>query len=309
MPVHDDLGLRMKQYYENIPKTKLMRRTPVAIRVDGKAFHTFTRGFQKPFDEILIKSMQETMKYMCENIQGCVLGYTQSDEITLILTDYKKFDSAAWFDYEVQKVCSIVASMATLAFNKAFDQHIFNIMDSICHRGDEESYEFIRKMYGFSKEYLDSEEFENVLNQWQRAATKGAMFDARCFNIPKEEVTNLIYWRQLDATRNSIQMVGQANFSHKELQEKNCNMIQDMLMTQKDINWNDFPAYQKRGSCCIKERYFIPSEDGKDCVDLEGTGEYTSGTWRSRWIIDKEIPQFKGEGRNYIERLIDFTGE
>lgn len=76
MPVHDDLGVRMKTFYEQIPKTKLMRRCPVAIRIDGKAFHTFTRGFHKPFDEVLIKSMQETMKYLCENIQGCVLGYT-----------------------------------------------------------------------------------------------------------------------------------------------------------------------------------------------------------------------------------------
>ena len=87
MIVNDELGKRMKEYYENIPKIKLMRRTPVIIRIDGRAFHTFTRGFKKPFDEILIKSMQETMKYLCENIQGCVLGYTQSDEISLLLID------------------------------------------------------------------------------------------------------------------------------------------------------------------------------------------------------------------------------
>lgn len=124
MPVHDDLGVRMKTFYEQIPKTKLMRRCPVAIRIDGKAFHTFTRGFQKPFDEVLIKSMQETTKYLCENIQGCVLGYTQSDEITLILVDYKKLTSSAWFDYEVQKICSITASMATMAFNKLFEKYV-----------------------------------------------------------------------------------------------------------------------------------------------------------------------------------------
>lgn len=117
MPVHDDLGIRMKTFYEQVPKTRLIRRCPVAIRIDGKAFHTFTRKFQKPFDEILIKSMQDTMKYLCENIQGCVLGYTQSDEITLILVDYKKLTSDAWFDYEVQKMCSIAASMTTMAFN------------------------------------------------------------------------------------------------------------------------------------------------------------------------------------------------
>ena len=72
MPLHNDLGTRIKTYYEQIPKTKLMRRTPAAIRIDGKAFHTFTRGFETPFDSVLIESMQETMKHLCENIQGCV---------------------------------------------------------------------------------------------------------------------------------------------------------------------------------------------------------------------------------------------
>lgn len=122
MPTRDDLGTRMKTFYEGIPKTRLMRRCPVAIRIDGKAFHTFTRGFNKPFDEVLIEAMQETMRYLCENIQGCVLGYTQSDEITLILVDYKKLNSSAWFDYEVQKMCSIAASMATMAFNNFFKE-------------------------------------------------------------------------------------------------------------------------------------------------------------------------------------------
>ena len=124
MPINDTLGTRMKEFYENVPKTKLVRRMPVAIRIDGKAFHTFTRGFNEPFDEILIASMKETMKYLCENIQGCVLGYTQSDEITLILIDYQKLTTSAWFDYEVQKMCSIAASMATMAFNKFFQDNI-----------------------------------------------------------------------------------------------------------------------------------------------------------------------------------------
>ena len=109
-------------------------------------------------------------------------------------------------------------------------------------------------------------------------------------------MTNLIYWRQLDATRNSIQMVGQANFSHKELQNKSCNDIQDMLMVQKCINWNDFPVYQKRGSCCIKEYYIEENKNEKGYSEVE----------RTRWIIDKEIPIFKGEGREYIEKLINF---
>ena len=262
MPVRDDLGTRMKEFYEQVPKFRLYRRTPVAIRIDGKAFHTFTRGFQKPFDEVLIKSMQETMKYLCENIQGCVLGYTQSDEITLILVDYKKLNSDAWFDYEIQKICSIAASMATMAFNRSFR---YNAEIEMVFTKDEKY-----------KETLLS------------AVVKGAMFDARCFNIPREEVTNLIYWRQLDATRNSIQMVGQANFSHKELQNKSCNDIQDMLMLQKGINWNDFPTHQKRGSCCVKNHDY--DEYGND--------------WGEGWRIDTEIPIFKCEDRKYIEKLI-----
>ena len=285
MPVNDELGIRMKTYYEQIPKTKLMRRTPVAIRVDGKAFHTFTKGFQKPFDEILIKSMQQTMKYLCENIQGCVLGYTQSDEITLILVDYKNLNSDAWFDYEVQKMCSIAASMATMAFNKYFKE--------------------------IAEDYVQDRAIENEIeapvsqkeakycSTLLKAVEKGAMFDARVFNIPKEEVTNLVYWRQLDATRNSIQMVGQANFSHKQLEGKSCNMIQDMLLTEKDINWNEFPTYQKRGSCCVK------STASCTWAATDKHGNVTTGsTERPHWYIDNNIPIFKGEDRQYIDKLI-----
>ena len=278
MPVNDELGTRMKEFYEGVPKTRLVRRMPVAIRIDGKAFHTFTRGFQKPFDEILVKSMQDTMKYLCENIQGCVLGYTQSDEITLILVDYKHLNSDAWFDYEIQKMCSIAASMATMAFNKAFASNVAKQS---------------KRLYS---EYLEEKD-ASYIDTLEIAMNKGAMFDARCFNIPKEEVANLIYWRQLDATQNSIQMVGQANFSHKELQNKSCNMIQEMLFAEKGINWNDYPTYLKRGSCCIKTTIQNPNVDIKD-------GAYP----KSVWMIDLDIPIFKGDGRDYIDKLV-FIGE
>lgn len=277
MPVHDDLGKRMKEFYEQVPKTRLVRRMPVAIRIDGKAFHTFTRGFLKPFDEVLIKSMQETMLYLCKNIQGCVFGYTQSDEITLILIDYQKLESCAWFDYEVQKMCSISASMATMAFNKFFRQNYTDWLHNLA----------------IHQTHIIDEELK-LDKVYDHAIYTGAMFDARCFNIPKEEVCNLIYWRQLDATRNSIQMVGQANFSHNELQEKSCNMIQDMLMIEKGINWNDFPVYQKRGSACRR----VESE-----VNIAGTIDTIS-----TWTIDLEMPILKGEDRDYVDKLV-YVGE
>ena len=266
MPVNDALGTRMKEFYENVPKTRLVRRIPVAIRLDGRSFHTFARGFNKPFDEVLIKTMKQTMKYLCENIQGCVLGYTQSDEMTLILIDYQKLTTSAWFDYEVQKMCSIAASMATMAFNKFFRDNV-----------DAYTLKQWDGAFGYKKG-TDTV----YISRLRLSVQKGAMFDARCFNIPKEEVTNLIYWRQLDATRNSIQMVGQAYFSHKELQGKSCNDIQDMLFIEKGINWGDYLTYQKHGSCAIK------TENG--------------------WFIDNNIPIFKGEGREYIDKLI-FVGE
>lgn len=278
------LAKRMKKY-EAVPKNTLMRRTPVIIRVDGRAFHTFTKGFQKPFDDVLMRVMQDTMKYLCENIQGCVFGYTQSDEITLILIDYKKLNSEAWFDYEVQKMCSIVASMATMAFNRFFMY---------------EYEEFNRWIY----EGSPTDEDKRLNDVYYNAMCKGAMFDARAFNLPKEEVTNNIYWRQLDASRNSIQMVGQANFSHRELLNKTCDQIQDMLMTQRGINWNDMGTSYKRGSCCVRNRRFIStSVDGTETCEMRNPKEPETA-----WIIDNDIPIFKGEGRRYIDELIFIGG-
>lgn len=278
----DSLGDRMKTFYENIPKTHLTRRQPVIIRIDGKAFHTFTRGFQRPFDDILIESMQETMKYLCENIQGCKMGYCQSDEISLLITDYETINTAAWFDYQVQKMCSIAASMATLAFNRAFDEKV------------EQEYMSLEAeaMFPSSPNTDYIKEWDNIYKAHEKAFLKGAMFDARCFSIPKEEVCNYFIWRQQDATRNSIQMVAQANFSHKQLQNKSCDELQEMLWQEKNINWNDFEIVKKRGSCCTKT--------GKHTVIDMKTGEQKD---RLAWEIDEDIPIFT-QDREYIERWI-----
>ena len=281
MPVRDDLGTRMKEFYEKPYQTKLTRRTPVAIRIDGKAFHTFTRGFQKPFDPILMKAMQHTTKYLCENIQGCVFGYTQSDEITLILIDYQKLDSSAWFDYEVQKICSISASMATMAFNKYFNEMVIQLEGDVAQEYETNG----------STEWVLS--VEQYLEAYRRSCVKGAMFDSRCFNIPKEEVANLIYWRQLDATRNSIQMVGQTNFSHRELQCKSCNEIQNMLLSEKEINWNNYPIPCKRGTACFKVPNLV--QQGEN-VEVE-----------FKWKLDELMPILK-ENWDYINRFV-YVGE
>lgn len=276
------LGDRMKNNYENITRYYLTRRMPVIIRLDGRSFHTFTRGFKKPFDDILVKTMQDTMKYLCENIQGCVLGYTQSDEISLVLTDYAELTTDAWFGNNLQKMCSISASMATLAFNKFFSEQVQDFMYAWCNEFD------VNVLLEKQNDYDNAVKvYFNKLN--------AAMFDSRVFTIPKEEVCNYLIWRQQDATRNSIQSVGQANFSQKELHGKSCNNIQDMLMTQKGINWNDYSTTLKRGSCCIKADDSLTEYDevGNICGYIE----------RSKWVIDNEIPIFT-QDRNYVEKLI-----
>lgn len=280
------LGDRMKNNYENITRYYLTRRMPVIIRVDGRSFHTFTKGFKKPFDDVLVKTMQDTMKYLCENIQGCVLGYTQSDEISLVLTDYAELTTDAWFGNNLQKMCSVSASMATLAFNKFFSGRVQEFMYDCCDEfGDDV----------LPEKQNDYELAHNVYFKKFNAA----MFDSRVFTIPKEEVCNYLIWRQQDATRNSIQSVGQANFSQKELHGKSCNNIQDMLMLQKSINWNDYSTTLKRGSCCIKV------DDG--LTEYDETGNIYGYTQRSKWIIDNEIPIFS-QDRNYIEKLINVGG-
>lgn len=281
-----DLAERMKGY-EKRNRYYLQRRIPVILRLDMRAGHSFTKGFERPFDEVFIKAIQETAKYLCENVQNCKLSYQQSDEITLLLVDYEKINTDCFFEYRVDKLCSIAASMATMKFNQVFKE--------LSYRESENLEIICRK-----NPYLENRDcLTKISNVHTNSADKGAMFDCRCFNIPKEEVTNSIYWRQLDATRNSIQMVGQASFSHKELQNKSCNDIQDMLMTQKGINWNDLPLYQKRGSCCIRN-HMISLPYGDYLLD-ETAGE-------NEWIIDKDIPIFKGEGRKYIDNLV-FVGE
>jgi len=279
---HSSLGDRMKGY-EAVSKNRLVRRMPVVLRLDGKAFHTFTRGFVKPFDDVMVKSMQDAMKYLCENIQGCVLGYTQSDEITLVLVDYEKLTTSAWFDNEVQKMCSVAASMATLAFNTAFYKHA-------------ESYGLpvrLAEIRGGSfseEEKAISEQYDVYCKVYHKA-----LFDCRAFNVPKEDVCNCVLWRQQDATRNSILAVAQSVFSHKEMQGQSCAKLQDMLHEQKGINWNDYPTTLKRGSCCIKKgESFVPP------------GQETAVT-RMVWTIDNEIPIFT-QDRDYIDKLI-YIGE
>lgn len=257
MAYKNQIDIRMKENYEDRYRFKLTRRMPVIIRIDGKAFHSFTKGFNTPFDDVLRSAMEHTMVYLCDHIEGCKIGYTQSDEISLLLTDYDELESCAFFDYNIQKIASVAASMATMIFNNKFTR-MANIAS-------------------------DGERYTRVIG--------GAMFDARCFNIPREEVTNYFFSRQSDAIRNSVYMIGKTYFSHKELQHKNRNDIKEMLAEKHNVHFEDYESRYTIGSCAIKEKYNVQL---KDDTFVE----------RSRWIVDPEIPIFAKEGREYIEKYL-----
>lgn len=213
----DSLGDRMKEQYENRTRIMLPRRTYTIIRVDGKAFHTLTKGFDKPFDKHLMMIMDMVAVTMCEEIQGAKLAYVQSDEISILLTDFESPQTEAWFNGNLQKICSISAAIATAKFNDA-------TLDAYINGG----------LMKFEPKDL-------------------ALFDSRVYTIPDPiEVENYFIWRQQDASRNSIQMATRAVYSHNECENKNMKDMHDMLHA-KGINWNDYSAREKRGGLIIKD--------------------------------------------------------
>jgi tRNA(His) 5'-end guanylyltransferase len=248
----DQLGDRMKSFYEDRFRTKLPRRAYTIIRVDGKAFHTYTKGLNRPFDEGLIEDMNLTTAFLCKNIMGAKIGYVQSDEISILITDFDTQDTQAWFDYNVQKMVSIAASLATSEFNRL-------------------------RMYRYVKEFgVEGYPMAydcNLMTENEILDFKMAQFDARVFQIPsRTEVENYFIWRQQDAVRNSISSVAQSLYSHKELNGVKTNEMQEMIF-QKGINWNDYDFRKKRGAVI-----------GKVEVQVEG------GAIRNRWeVIDTPI--------------------
>ena len=247
----DKLGSRMKTY-EAVPKNYLTLGTPKVIRLDMRAGHTFCKKFNRPFDDVFSECMIYATKELCEKVSGVVMGYTQSDEISLVINDSVKKDGTdCFFNGNVEKMASISASICTLAFNKKYCEMVDAMEDS----NQKAVYE-------------------------ERLWT--AQFDSRVFCLPNVmEVHNYILWRQQDATKNSVRQVGYANFSHKTLDGKNTSDVQDMLMLQKGINWNNFPVKYKRGCVVIKELY------KKDVV--LPNGELIKDVQRRRWI-EFEIP-------------------
>lgn len=221
MEKHDSLGDRMKKY-EDVFRHFLPTRTYTIIRLDGKSFHTFTRGCKKPFDRDLMDCMQFTALKLCEEVQNVKLGYTQSDEITLVLTDFDQLNSAQWFDGNLNKIISVAAGIATAEFNKQW------MLKALEHMPANTRAETI----------IDS--------------LKSAVFDARPIVVSDPwEAFNQVLWRQNDASKNSLQMLARSLYPHKELQSVNAKGLHDMIHAAGE-NWNDQPTDCKRGAFIVK---------------------------------------------------------
>lgn len=259
--------------YEEVSNIKLVSGLPVVIRLDGKAFHTFTKGFKKPFDDIVSRCMQRAMFEVCSEAQNCVMGYTQSDEITLVLCDYLNDDATCWFDNRLEKLVATTASDATLAFFRQLNREYINYDRELREREHKSREEYLKVRQDGSVDY-----FENLIDALDRKIN----FDSRAFNIPEHEIANVFIDRQVDAERNSIQMLAQSVIGKKQINGISNKKLQDKMFTEYGVNWNDIPTKFKRGSCCIK----VPTE-------------VKPGVIRERWTIDNEIPVFTAN-REYI---------
>jgi len=249
---HDSLGDRMKEY-EAVSQTHLIRRMPVIIRLDGKAFHTFTKRLKHldpdlktvPFSSMMKNAMQAAALAVHTEVQNATLTYTQSDEISILIRDWDTLETQSWFGNNVQKMVSIAASTCTNGFNFKFHE-----------------YQKPEKLSDYAK------------------------FDARVYNLPKEEVVNYFIWRQNDASRNSVQMLGHYHFSQKQMHGKKNSEVHDMLMLEKGVNWNDLPTWMKRGSCITRS----------SAPDVKGLH------------IDDDIPIFS-QDRNYVGKHLRTPAE
>lgn len=263
----ETLSEKMKRFESEV-NVSLKPKTPVIIRIDGKAFHTFTKGLDKPFDSELSEIMINTALSLAENIQNVRFVYSQSDEISLLLTDWTNPNTDTWYGYRVQKITSVSSSMATLFFNK-----YIRIIES---RFSNMAVDY--NLNNFGKDTSASSDLERKWWLWLNKSNEGALFDSRAFNLPKEEVSNYFLWRYKDAKRNSVQALAQSIFSQKELQNKSTQEQIDMIKEKSGIVYDELTSLQKVGFAIYK----------KD----------------EEWFVDTEVPDIY-ENRDYVEKWLN----
>lgn len=263
----DSLGNRMKEY-EKTNERFLTPTVPFIIRLDGVAFHTFTKKLVRPMDDILATSMQQTMISLCEDIPYCKYGYTQSDEITLVCVIDDVKNSDGFYGNRINKIMTVTAAKAT----KYFNMHFFNNVD--IYKSSRDAFKNVTDLSIYSNKLFKAE------------------FDSRVFNIPEHDIINNLIWRQQDAVRNSINALGHAHLTQTQMHKKNTSEVMDMLMNEKGINWDKCSTYQKRGCAAYKVPKKIVGKNGNTVI-------------REKWKLDIDMPILtEDEAREDVREII-----
>ena len=210
-------------YYRGLTDYKLMPRSYVMVMVDGRSFSTMIKNkFEKPFDDDFIGMMNETAVYLCENVSGCKFAYTQSDEISLVLTDFDDRNTESFFGYRLTKMLSVIASLATAKFNQLMTAYqLRNAGPGV----------------GTAIEKLPLYQF-----------------DCKCWNVPcYEDVFAWFLYRQIDCIRNSKQQAARAYLSHNKLMNLDTDKQIQLLKNEKGVDWNEYEDGKKYGRFIYRE--------------------------------------------------------
>lgn len=229
------LGDRMKRY-EAVTDYKLMPRSVAILRLDGVAFHTLTKRLhlEKPYDADFSGWMSCAARALASRVQGCMIGYTQSDEMTFVLRSDQSEDASAWFDNRIQKIVSVSSGIVSSVFNR---------------------------LMAASGKALVGADGEQIT----------AAFDARLHPIPGlTEAMNNLVWRQRDCTKNSISGAAYYELGKKHgrktarrmLDGLNQDRRQELLFSETGVNWNDYIPEFKRGIVTYRKDMEITTENG-----------------------------------------------
>ena len=237
------------------------KKTYVMSAIDGRAFSRLIKNkYEKPFDDKFINMMNEVAIYVCKNVQGCKFAYTQSDEITFVLTDFETEETSAFFDYRLCKMLSIIPSLATAKFNQLV---ALNLLDTPC----------------------SSEDIKQIIKHMSLA-----QFDCKVWNTDNfNDVFAYFLWRQIDCVRNSKQQAAQTYLPHKELVGKHTDEQVQMLLEKKGIDWNEYSDGKKYGRFIYKEQVEkeIPNSNEETCI-------------RNVWLAHDAFPLFDENGKQKL---------
>lgn len=263
----------MKVYEERAYATKIMNHTePMIVRLDGHCFHTFTKGFQRPFDENLHRAMVLTTGDLVQRFHA-QSGYTQSDEITLIWDAAVKEQSEENDGENERKTGKKEREKNRVHLFGGRATKIASVLSGYC------STRFNYHLTRMASDGVFADDAVYAARVQQRIVNGEAHFDGRAFNVPSAaEVLNNVIWRcHFDCTRNSISNLARSYYSARALNGKSSTDKLEMLRTEHGVDWEcDVPMAFKYGTFVKRELY------DKQFVRQTTQGQETGVSQRTR---------------------------